>query len=393
MKHSDYCRCGAIVDLNAIRHNLSELKRAAGNKKILSVMKANAYGHGSCEAANAINDMSDMFATATIDEGVHLRVAGGITKPILILGPTFTGEDDQVILYGLTETVSDLDRARALNESVNEFVTDNLDKLKEMQYTSPDYKAHIHIAVDTGMSRIGLTPDENGAEIIKKISELGNIVIDGIFTHFATADASDKTYALEAYNKFRNFKKLCVERGISIPIWHCANTASIIDGIGLDDDMDMVRCGVGLYGMYPSEEVSHTNVNLAPAMLWYSYVTRIKELEPGTSVSYGYTFTADKKMKIGTVCCGYADGYPRLLSNKGSVLIGGKRCRILGNICMDQFMVDLTGVDNVSVGAPVVLLGSDGVNTVSAEDIADICQTISYEVVCGISSRVPRKYV
>ncbi|MCI5793293.1 MAG: alanine racemase [Lachnospiraceae bacterium] len=393
MKHSDYCRCGAIVDLNAIRHNLSELKRAAGNKKILSVMKANAYGHGSCEAANAINDMSDMFATATIDEGVHLRVAGGITKPILILGPTFTGEDDQVILYGLTETVFDLDRARALNESVNEFVTDNLDKLKEMQYTSPDYKAHIHIAVDTGMSRIGLTPDENGAEIIKKISELGNIVIDGIFTHFATADASDKTYALEAYNKFRNFKKLCVESGISIPIWHCANTASIIDGIGLDDDMDMVRCGVGLYGMYPSEEVSHTNVNLAPAMLWYSYVTRIKELEPGTSVSYGYTFTADKKMKIGTVCCGYADGYPRLLSNKGSVLIGGKRCRILGNICMDQFMVDLTGVDNVSVGAPVVLLGSDGVNTVSAEDIADICQTISYEVVCGISSRVPRKYV
>ena len=393
MKHSDYCRCGAIVDLNAIRHNLSELKRAAGNKKILSVMKANAYGHGSCEAANAINDMSDMFAVATIDEGVHLRVAGGITKPILVLGPTFTGEDDQMILYGLTETVFDFDRARALNESVNEFVTDNLDKLKEMQYTSPDYKAHIHIAVDTGMSRIGLTPDENGAEIIKKISELGNIVIDGIFTHFATADASDKTYALEAYNKFRNFKKLCVESGISIPIWHCANTASIIDGIGLDDDMDMVRCGVGLYGMYPSEEVSHTNVNLAPAMLWYSYVTRIKELEPGTSVSYGYTFTADKKMKIGTVCCGYADGYPRLLSNKGSVLIGGKRCRILGNICMDQFMVDLTGVDNVSVGAPVVLLGSDGVNTVSAEDIADICQTISYEVVCGISSRVPRKYV
>lgn len=393
MKHSDYCRCGAIVDLNAIRHNLSELKRAAGNKKILSVMKANAYGHGSCEAANAINDMSDMYAVATIDEGVHLRVAGGISKPILILGPTFTGEDDQVILYGLTETVFDLDRARALNESVNEFVTDNLDKLKEMQYTSPDYKAHIHIAVDTGMSRIGLTPDENGVEIIKKISELGNIVIDGIFTHFATADASDKTYALEAYNKFRNFKKLCVESGISIPIWHCANTASIIDGIGLDDDMDMVRCGVGLYGMYPSEEVSHTNVNLAPAMLWYSYVTRIKELEPGTSVSYGYTFTADKKMKIGTVCCGYADGYPRLLSNKGSVLIGGKRCRILGNICMDQFMVDLTGVDNVSVGAPVVLLGSDGVNTVSAEDIADICQTISYEVVCGISSRVPRKYV
>mgnify|MGYP004513930285 FL=1 len=393
MKHSDYCRCGAIVDLNAIRHNLSELKRAAGNKKILSVMKANAYGHGSCEAANAINDMSDMFAVATIDEGVHLRVAGGITKPILVLGPTFTGEDDQVILYGLTETVFDLDRAKALNESVNEFVTDNLDKLKEMQYTSPDYKAHIHIAVDTGMSRIGLTPDESGAEIIKKISELGNIVIDGIFTHFATADASDKTYALEAYNKFRNFKKLCVEMGISIPVWHCANTASIIDGIGLDDDMDMVRCGVGLYGMYPSEEVSHTNVNLAPAMLWYSYVTRIKELEPGTSVSYGYTFTADKKMKIGTVCCGYADGYPRLLSNKGSVLIGGKRCRILGNICMDQFMVDLTGVDNVSVGAPVVLLGSDGVNNVSAEDIADICQTISYEVVCGISSRVPRKYV
>lgn len=393
MKHSDYCRCGAIVDLNAIRHNLSELKRAAGDKKILSVLKANAYGHGSCEVANAVNDMSDMFAVATIDEGVHLRIAGGIKKPILVLGPTFTGEDDQIIEYGLTQPVFDFDRARSLNESVNEFVADNLEKLKDMQYISPDYKAHVHIAVDTGMSRIGLKPDMEGAETIKKIAELGNIVIDGIFTHFAKADARDKKDALEAYSKFRDFKKLCTEQGISIPVWHCANTASIIDGIGLDDDMDMVRCGIGLYGMYPSAEVSHTNVSLAPAMLWYSYVTYIKEIEPGTSVSYGYTFTADRKMKIGTVCCGYADGFPRIRSNRGDVLIGGKRCRILGNICMDQFMVDLTGADNVSVGAPVVLLGSDGVNTVSAEEIAEDCKTISYEIVCGISSRVPRKYV
>lgn len=393
MKHSDYCRCGLIVDLNAVRHNLSELKRAAGNKKILSVMKANAYGHGSCEAANAVNALSDMFAVATIDEGVHLRVAGGITKPILVLGPTFAGEDDQTIEYGLTQTVFEYGRAKALNESVNEFVAENIDKLKEMKYTSPDYKAHIHIAVDTGMSRIGLRPDRDGAETIKEISKLGNIVIDGIFTHFAKADASDKTEALKAYNKFREFKALCTEMGIEIPVWHCANTAAIIDEIGIGDDMDMVRCGIGIYGMYPSEEVSHINVNLAPALLWYSYVTYIKEIEAGTSVGYGCTFTADRKMKIGTVCCGYADGYPRLLSNSGEVLIGGKRCKIIGNICMDQFMVDLTGVENVSEGAPVVLMGSDGVNTVSAEEIAGKCGTISYEIVCGISSRVPRKYV
>lgn len=393
MKHSDYCRCGVIVDLGAIKHNLAGLKSLALGKKVLCAIKANAYGHGACEVANAVNDMTDMFAVATIDEGIKVRAEGGIEKPILILGPTFSGEDDQILEFGLTQTIFTAERAASLNESVNEFVADNLDKLKDMKYTSADYKAHVHIAVDTGMSRVGLKPDKSGVEIIKKISEFNNIVIDGIFTHFAKADAADKTDAAIAYKRFRDFKVMCEAADINIPIWHCANTAAIIDGIGLDSDMDMIRCGVGLYGSYPSNEVNRKNVSLAPAMLWYSYITYIKEIEPGTSVSYGYTFTADRRTRVGTVCCGYADGYPRILSNRGEVLVGGKRCKILGNICMDQFMIDLTDVDNAAVGAPVVLMGSDGVNNISPEEIAEKCGTISYEIICGISQRVPRKYV
>ena len=393
MMHSDYCRCGAIVDLKAIRYNVLQLKGLIGDKKLLCTVKANAYGHGACEVANAIKDDVYMFSVATIDEGVLLRTQGGIDKPVLILGPTFAGEDGNALEFGLTETIFDVDRANALNESVNEFVADHIGKLKELPYVSKDYRAHVHIAVDTGMSRIGLTPDKDGVEAIKKISALSNIVIDGIFTHFATADERDKTEALKAYKKFRDFKKLCTEAGISIPIWHCANTAGIIDGIGLDDDMDMVRCGIGIYGMYPSEQVDKDKVRLAPAMLWYSYLTYIKEIHEGTSVSYGYTFTADRTMKIGTVCCGYADGFPRIRSNKGRVLIGGKYCRIIGNICMDQFMVDLTGVEDAAVGMPVVLMGSDGVNSITPEEIAEEAGTINYEITCGIAYRVPRKYV
>ena len=393
MKHSDYCRCGVIVDLNAIKHNLAGLKGLAIGKKVLCTVKANAYGHGSCEVAKAINDMTDMFAAATIDEGVKLRTEGEITKPVVILGPTFSGEDDQMLEFGLTQTLFTKERAEALNESVNEFVTENLDRLKDMQYAFKDYKAHVHIAVDTGMSRIGLSPDESGAEIIKEISRLNNIVIDGIFTHFAKADSADKTDTLIAYEKFKSFKLLCEKEGIEIPIWHCANTAAIIDGIGTDKDMDMVRCGIGLYGIYPSAEVKKENVSLAPAMLWYSYITYIKEIEEGTSVSYGYTFTAKKNTKVGTVCCGYADGYPRILSNRGEVLVGGKRCKIIGNVCMDQFMVDLTDAENVAVGSHVVLMGSDGINNITPDEIAEKCGTISYEITCGISGRVPRKFV
>ena len=337
--------------------------------------------------------MTDYFAVATVDEGINLRVNGRLKNPILMLGPAFSSEDDQIIEYGLTQTIFEPERARALNDNVNAFVAENIDRLKAMPYAFSDYKAHVHIAVDTGMSRIGLRPDESGVEIIKEILKLENVVIDGIFTHFAKADYADKTETIEAYKKFRAFKEMCISEGISIPIWHCANTAAIIDGIGIGDDMDMIRCGVGIYGMYPSEEVHSDKAELIPPVLWYSYITYIKEIEAGTSVSYGYTFTADRKMTIGTVCCGYADGYPRLLSNCGEVLINGKRCGILGNVCMDQFMIDLTGAEEAATGQPVVLMGFDGKDMITPEEIAEKCGTINYEITCGISHRVPRRYV
>lgn len=442
VKRSDYLRCGAIVSLSAIRDNLAKLKSLVPGKKILCTVKANAYGHGASEVANAINDSTDVFAVATVDEAVRLRLEGGITKPILILGPSFSFEDDQILRFGITETVFDLDRAKALHENVSRFVAENINSIKELPYIHRDYKAHVHIAVDTGMSRIGLMPDEDGIRTIEAISALSNITIDGIFTHFATADETDKTEALKAYERFRSFKHSLESRGISIPVWHAANTAGILSGIGTDADMDMVRCGIGIYGMYPSADMhpaAATNsaaaefpptevqpdeagkaglfpaeaqpdkvgkpessatemhpaagAQLVPAMLWYSYITWVKDIEPGTSVSYGYTFTAEKRTRVATVCCGYADGFPRVRSNKGHVLIGGKKCRIIGNICMDQFMADVTGVDGATVGSPVVLMGSDGENTISPEEIAAEAGTISYEICCGISQRVPRKYV
>ena len=451
MKESKhFSRTGAIVDLKAIHANMEAMKSAAQKVnpdiKILATVKADGYGHGACEVANCVKDLADMYSVACTDEGIELRNEGSVTKPILILGPTFAEDDEDTIRFGLTQTVFTFERAKQLDENAARYREENGDdpealrkkaaadqdaagqivallkeneqkkkaayameqaardaakgkevnaSVKEADYAFPDLKAHIHIAVDTGMSRIGLTPDEAGLLILKKIASLQNIVIDGIFTHFATADETDKTETMKALEKFRHFRSLVEESGICIPLWHCANTASIMEGIGLEG-FDMCRAGIGLYGMYPSDEVRRDTVSLKPALMWYAYITHVKEIEAGTSVSYGYRFTADRRMRIGTVCIGYADGYPRALSLKGTeVLVNGKRCRILGRICMDQMMIDLSKFDEgeVSPGVPVILLGTMGTDAVTAEELAEKCGTINYEITCNISSRVPRKYL
>lgn len=374
----DELRCGVRVDLDAIRYNLLSMKALAPGKLIMSVVKADAYGHGSVRTSQFIEDISDSFAVATVDEGLKLRQKAHILKPILILGPVSPSLDRAVIDNDLTETIFDFERAFKLNESA--------------LASREGKKAHVHVAVDTGMSRIGLLPDEVGLKTLKKICGLSGIKVDGIFTHFATADMKDKTEALKAYGKFTKFKKLCKDAGIDIPLWHAANSASIIEGIALDRKMDMVRCGISMYGIYPSNEVHKEKLILKPTMEWYSFVTRVIDIGPGTSVSYGYTFTADKAMKIATISAGYADGYPRLLSNMGEVLIRGKRVRIVGRICMDQFMADVSDVPCVKAGDKIILMGTDKKESITADEIADKCGTIPYEIICGISGRVPRVY-
>ena len=391
MTNSLHPRCEAVIDLGAVKSNIEALKachiRQTGNQEksflTLATVKANAYGHGDIEVAKAVEGTADYYAVACTAEGVALREKG-LTAPILVLGPVFETDDEAAVSHDLTLTVFDKDRAQKLDSCA-----ERLGKTVK-----------IHIAVDTGMSRIGLRPDDKGLETVKEILALKHLKTEGVFTHFATADEKDKKGADAALKKFLDFREACRADGICIPIWHCANTASIIDGIGASRSFDMIRCGIGLYGLYPSDEVIRENVTLRPALSWRSFLTLVKEIPQGTSVSYGYHFTADRDMRIGTVCCGYADGYPRLLSARGGeVLIGGRRCRILGNICMDQFMVDLSGVPEAKPGDEVMLIGSqqssDGKvsDTITADEIAAKCDTISYEIVCGISSRTRRRWI
>ena len=369
-------RIFAEIDLEAARHNLKTLTAMVpGEKLVCSVIKANAYGHGAVQMAAAIDDLSDYFAVATVDEGIELREAGFTEKPILVLGSVLPAEYDRAIEYSLELSIFQAERAEMLNEAAIEHGD----------------MADIHIAVDTGMSRIGLRPDETGADIVEKISKLSNINIVGAFTHFAKADETDKTSANAQRDRFAAFKELVVQRGIEIPIWHCANTAGIIEGIGRE--FDMVRVGISLYGLFPSDEVRR-DVDLRPVMSFRSYITYIKEIEAGTEISYGGIFRAPRRMRIATVSAGYADGFARSISlNGGEVILKGKRCRILGRICMDQFMMDLTDVPDAKEGDIVTLMGRDGDAVVSAEEAGAKSARINYEVVCDISPRVPRVYI
>ena len=392
-------RSTAVIDLNAIKENAAAFRRLQTERRtkpmlLLCSVKANAYGHGATGVAKCISELADYLGVACIDEGIELRKAG-ITNPVLVLGAELCDNFEKAVANDLTLTVVDIERAKALDACAQ--------KLGK--------KAKVHIAVDTGMSRIGIKPDESGAAVIRQIAALNNIEITGIFTHFATADETDKTEANAAHRRFLDFKKLCEAENIKIDIWHCANTAATIDDIGLEQEMDMVRCGIGIYGLYPSDEVHKEYINLKPALKWFSCLSYVKEIKAGTKVSYGYNYTAAKDMLIGTVACGYADGYRRILSRNGAeVIIRGRRCPVIGTICMDQMMVDLTNAPEATIGDRVVLIGNaedsfagnaDNVcpcdkaklaAPVTAEELAQKCGTISYEIICAIGSRTKRRY-
>lgn len=372
-----YSRIKALISLDAVRYNFEQMKNnIKEGTKIIAVIKADAYGHGAVPIASMIQGYDYIwgFATATAQEALQLRRAG-IVKPILILGLVFEEYYEELIRNDVRMAVCDFDTAKRFHEAA----------------LAVGKKGLIHLAADTGMTRIGFKDNEESLEEIRRIYQLENIEIEGLFTHFARADEYDRTPAMVQLERYVHFSKLLEENGIHIPLHHCSNSAGIIRVP--EANMNIVRAGITIYGIYPSEEVEKDIVKLEPVMSLKSHVTFVKEVEPGTQVSYGGTYTTDHVTKLATIPVGYADGYPRTLSNKGWVLIHGKKAPICGRVCMDQFMVDVTDIPEIKKGDEVTLLGSDGEENISADTLGDLSGRFSYELLCGISKRVPRIYI
>lgn len=368
-----YRRIWVEVDLDALHHNLNEAKRVSKGAKILAVVKADGYGHGAVEIAKELHEEADYFGVALIDEALQLR-RNGVTKPILILGYTSPTQYETLIEADITQSIFSREAARQLSDTA----------------VRMGKKAKIHVVVDTGMSRIGFPPTEESVETIKWINTLPGLFVEGIFSHFALADSKDKTVDKMQLKRFGFVLDDLEREGIHIPIKHISNSAAVIDS---DYSFDMVRCGIMLYGMYPSDEVDKTKVSLKPVMSLKSSVIQVKTLPPGEGVSYGHTFVTTRETRIATVSAGYGDGYPRALSSKGRVIINGQYAPIIGRVCMDIFMVDISHIDGVKVEDPVILIGRDGDKEITAEEVGALADTFNYEIVCSVSRRVPRIYL
>ena len=370
-------RVKAVISLDAVEHNFREMrKNIAEETKMIAVIKADAYGHGAVPVAHLIEDYDYIwgFAAATAEEAIHLREAG-ITKPILILGIVFDEYFPELVRYEIRPAVCEYEEARKLSdEAVLQKKT-----------------VHIHIALDTGMTRIGFADAQENVEEIKKISELPNLEIEGMFTHFARADEYDRSPAMVQLERYLDFSRRVEEAGVEIPLHHCSNSAGIIRMP--EANLNIVRAGITIYGIYPSSEVERDIVKLEPVMELKSHVTYVKDVPAGAAISYGGTYVADRKLRVATVPVGYADVYSRQLSNKGWVLIHGQKAPILGRVCMDQFMVDVTEIGDVKKGDEVTLIGRDGDEFIGIEEIGDLCGRFSYEFACDISPRVPRVYI
>lgn len=369
-----YDRTCALVDLDAIRQNMEAMRQNLPEKTgIIGVVKADAYGHGAKQVAKTIDPYVIGFAAATADEAILLR-RYGITKPVLVLGPVHESRYEELILEEIRPVIFTEQAAKQFGKLA-------------LYLGRP---GRIHLAVDTGMNRIGMEPSDECADRAIRIAGCPGIEIEGMFTHFAKADEADKTSAKRQLEQYRCFYEKLLKRGLRIPLCHCANSAGIIEGIG--SGLDAVRAGISIYGLYPSAQVDRTNVKLTPAMSWRARITCVKSIPEGASVSYGGTFTAERPMEIATIAAGYGDGYPRSLSGKGYVLIEGKRAPILGRVCMDQFMVDVSGIPEAGEWKEAVLLGNSGDASISAETLAALSGGFHYEILCNIGKRVPRIY-
>lgn len=377
-KLESYQRVWAEVDLDAIWENMVHMKEnIAENTKILAVIKTDGYGHGGVPIAKMLEQLDFMFgyAAATYEEAHVLREAG-VKKPILILGYTFPYCYEELIREEIRPAVYRRDTVEELAAAA----------------AKVGKKAKVHIKVDTGMGRIGITPDEEGLEFVRFLMGHPELEVEGIFTHFAKSDEEDKTSAYHQLALFQNFiDRIQTELGLTIPVKHCSNSAAILEMP--QANMDMVRAGITTYGLYPSEEVSKDIVPLRAAMSLYSHIVYCKTIHSGQSVSYGGLFTAQKDTRVATIPVGYGDGYPRSLSGKGYVLIHGKKAPILGRVCMDQFMVDISEIPEAMDGDKVTLLGMDGTERITAEELGELSGRFNYEFVCDLGKRIPRVYI
>ena len=360
------------IDLDAIARNFDAIREKAG-VKVMAVVKADAYGHGAIQVARLIQDKCAFFGVSSMLEAMELRKAG-LTTPILILGHTPVNAYPTAIREGIRPTIFHYEDARDLSLAAQE----------------AGMQAPFHFAVDTGMSRLGFQVTEEAADLCAKIARLPGLVPEGLFSHFATADCADLSKARQQAELFDRFDGMLRSRGVSVAIRHLDNSAGLMN---FPNHYEMVRSGIVTYGMYPSEEVAPELLKLEPALQFLSRVTHVKTLPAGREISYGGTFVTTRETRVATVPVGYADGYRRSLSGKFHVLIHGKKAPILGRICMDQMMVDVTDIPETEVSDRVILVGRDGEEVITMEEIAAAADSFNYEFVCGISRRVPRIYV
>ena len=365
----------AEIDLDAIKYNIDSIKRRVDTKELIAVVKADAYGHGALDVSKTlVENGATKLAVAVITEAMELR-HGNINTPIMILGYTPLEFAADLINYDIEQTIFDLEYAKKLSE-----IALILGK-----------KAKVHVALDTGMGRIGFLINDNSLNEILKISSLKGLEVVGIFTHFATADESDKNYSNKQYKKFTDFNEKLVSKGVNISLKHVSNSGAIIDMP--NTYLDGVRAGIVLYGYYPSEDVLKQNLDLKKAITIKTQVAHVKILDKNEYVSYGRKFKTERKSIIATLPIGYADGYSRALTGKAKVIINGKFAPVVGTICMDQCMIDVTDIGDVHVGDEVIVLGKDKDLKFDADDMAKAMGTINYEVLCMIKQRIPRVYI
>ncbi len=373
---NSYRRVFAEINLDAVLHNLNQMeKHIKKDTKIMGVIKTDGYGHGAVPIGKELEKIAIVwgYAVATAEEAEILR-RNGLNKPILVLGVTFQEQYKFLMEKEIRPTVYSLKQAQNL----------------ELFAKKAGKSIQVHIKIDTGLSRLGFQVTEEAAEEVAQIAGMPHIIVEGIFTHFAKSDAKDKTMAFDQMEKFQMMNQMLAQRGVVIPISHCSNSAAIIDLP--EANMSMVRAGISLYGVWPSEEVQKEKLDLQPALSLKSCIVFLKELEKGRTISYGATYETKEKQRIATIPVGYGDGYPRSLSNRGYVLIHGKKAPICGRICMDQFMVDVTHIKEAAEGDLVTLVGKDGQEEISLEEIGDLSGRFHYEFACDLGKRIPRVY-
>ncbi|MCL1952897.1 MAG: alanine racemase [Oscillospiraceae bacterium] len=376
-----YLRTWAEISLDAVEANVNALRaRLAPGPKgsskeplLMCVIKADAYGHGALPLARFLEDKCEYYAVAVLEEALTLRAAG-VAKPMLLLCYTSPAQYEALLAADVAQTVYSLEQARALSQAA----------------VSAAKRAKVHIKVDTGMARIGFADTDISVEEVAQIARLPGLELEGLYTHYACADEADQTGALAQRARFEAFTRKLEKAGVNIPLKHSCNSAA---AMAFDTHGDLVRFGIGLYGLYPSEEVRKESLPLRPAMSWKTHVAHLKTVPPGTGVSYGHTFVTQRETRVATLPVGYADGYPRALSNRGHVIIRGQYAPIIGRVCMDQCMVDVTDIPGVRMEDEAVLLGESGPCRVTMEELGAMSASFNYETACRVSGRVPRVYL